>query len=65
MKKFLIVIVVLAAIAGIGYVCITNVNAQKPRVEEAKRFVKANGYNRDFCIFVDFSKYSGAEALPL
>ena len=65
MKKFLIVIVVLAAIAGIGYVCITNVNAQKPRVEEAKRFVKANGYNRDFCIFVDFSKYSGSRRFLL
>ena len=35
------------------------------RINEAKNFINAKGFNPDYCIFVDFSAYSGSKRFML
>ena len=59
MKKFLVITVLFMVIINVVKLFIPN--DITPKVNELHSYCKKNGYNTDYCILVDFSKYSGLD----
>ena len=59
--------IVLAIVVAMGMALLLgkSPSLSTERIEEAKTFSKAKGLNQDFCIFVNFSAYSGSKRLML
>ena len=49
----------------IAILCISCSNISDNKIEEAKQFCSKNNYNTEYCIFVDFSSFSGSKRLVL
>ena len=65
MKKIVILVLILVVVSVSLYAFTKRVNVSKSRVSEAQTYARNNGYNTNYCIFVDFSAYSGSSRFIL
>lgn len=64
MKKFFIILIIIGIfVIGIAKTNTSSINHTK--IIEAQEFINKNKYNSEYCIFVNFSAYSGSKRFML